>query len=222
MTLAADQMRSKRQAFAAPGSALDRIVRLLAVTLPALVGVIAAMMLITPLSPRGEVSFLLDRNKVAVADDRLRMDNAMYRGQDQRGRPFSLMAGEAVQHSNAVPLVEMEDLTARIVLDDGPAILSAPTGTYAIDEEQVGIPGIVQFTAADGYEMSARNVTIDLASRTLSGDGRVAGEIPAGRFEADSMLADLGARTITLRGNARMTMVPGQLRLPNGMPSGIE
>ena len=53
------------------------------------VGVLAALMVITPLSPRGEISFLLDRNKVAVIDNRLRVDNALYRGADEQGRPFS-------------------------------------------------------------------------------------------------------------------------------------
>lgn len=210
-------MRTKRQHFAAPGSSLDKIVRFLAVALPAAVGVIAAMMLITPLSPRGEVSFLLDRNKVAVADDRLRVDNAMYRGEDSSGRPFSLVAGEAVQQSNAVPVVMMEDLTARMVLSEGPAVLTAPRGTYTIDDEQVGIPGVVQFTASDGYEFLARNVTIDLPTRSLFGDGQVSGQIPAGTFSADSMHADLEARTISLDGNARLNMTPGRLRVPEEM-----
>ena len=217
MTKAADQMRNKRQAFAAPGSSLDRIVRLLAVGLPALVGVIAAMMLITPLSPRGEISFLLDRNKVAVADDRLRVDNAMYRGQDGDGRPFSLVAGEAVQQSNTVPEVVLQDMIARIVLSGGPAVLTAPRAIYDIDDEQVGIPGIVRFTAADGYEFVARNVTIDMATRTLVGNGQVNGAIPAGTFSANSMRADLEQRSFALIGDARLRMVPGRLRLPTGM-----
>ncbi len=217
MTKAADQMRNRRQAFAAPGSSLDRIVRLLAVGLPALVGVIAAMMLITPLSPRGEISFLLDRNKVAVADDRLRVDNAMYRGQDGDGRPFSLVAGEAVQQSNTVPEVVLQDMIARIVLSGGPAVLTAPRGIYDIDDEQVGIPGIVRFTAADGYEFVARNVTIDMATRTLVGNGQVNGAIPAGTFSANSMRADLEQRSFALIGDARLRMVPGRLRLPTGM-----
>ena len=217
MTRAADQMRTRRQAFAAPGSALDRIVRLLAVALPALVGVIAAMMLITPLSPRGEISFLLDRNKVAIADDRLRVDDAMYRGEDNRGRPFSLNAGSAVQRSNQVPLVEMQRLTARIVLPDGPAVIEAPSGLYDIDDQQVAVPGLLRFTAADGYQMSAGDVTIDLPGRVLVGRGRVSGAIPAGTFEANSIRADLGARTISLIGNARLRMTPGALRMPAGM-----
>jgi lipopolysaccharide export system protein LptC len=217
MTQAADRIRTRRQHFAAPGSSLDTIVRVLAVGLPALVGVVAAMMLITPLSPRGEISFLLDRNKVAIAEDRLRVDNAMYRGQDSHGRPFSLVAGEAVQQSNSVPIVEMEDMTARIVLSEGPAVLTAPRGTYDIDAEQVGIPGMVQFSAADGYQFVARNVTIDLPNRTLVGEGQVSGAIPAGTFSADAMHADLQQRVISLDGNARLQMVPGRLRLPEEM-----
>ena len=217
MTAAADRIRSRRQKFAAPGSSLDKVVRLLAVGLPAAVGVIAAMMLITPLGPRGEVSFLLDRNKVAIAEDRLRVDDATYRGQDNRGRPFSLVAGEAVQRSRAVEEVELDRLTARIILPDGPAVLSAPRGAYDIEAQRVAIPGIVQFSAADGYDMAARGVTIDLPNRLLVGDGRIEGVIPAGTFSADSIRADLEARTITLVGNARLRMAPGRLRMPRGM-----
>ena len=214
MTEQADMMRSRRQRFAAPGSSLDKIVRLLAVGLPALVGVVAAMMVITPLSPRSEVSFLLDRNEVAIANDRLRVDDAMYRGSDDEGRPFSVSAGEAVQETAEVQEVDMKNLTARLALQEGPAILNATAGTYDIDDEQVDISGIVQFTAADGYRMTARNVVIDLPSRTLLGSGRVEGAIPAGTFQADSMRADLNARTVSLDGNARLRMIPGRLRMP--------
>ncbi len=217
MTQAADQMRSKRQAFAAPGSKLDKAVRVLAIGLPALVGMIAAMMVITPLSPRGDVSFLLDRNKVAIADDRLRVDEAMYRGQDSDGRPFSLLAGQAVQQNKAVRMVQLDDLSARILLDEGPAVLNALAGTYDIESEQVSVPSLVQFTASDGYEMAARNVVIDLPSRTLLGRGGVSGEVPAGSFSANRIRADLSERTLLLSGNAKMTMVPGQLRVPSAM-----
>ena len=96
MSRQADQMRTARQRFAAPGGSLDRIVRLLAFGLPALVGAVAATMLIAPLKPRGEISFLLDRNKVAVANDRLSVSEAVYRGEDTKGRPFAL--SDAVVH----------------------------------------------------------------------------------------------------------------------------
>jgi lipopolysaccharide export system protein LptC len=141
----------------------------------------------------------------------------MYRGQDDRGRPYSLVAGEAVQSSASVPVVRLEDLVARILLSDGPAVLTAPVGRYAMEEERVAVPGVVRFRAADGYRMDARNVAIDLTQGTLRGEGRVEGTVPAGSFAANSIRADLEARTITLDGDARLTMVPGQLRMPGGV-----
>jgi len=214
MSQQADQIRDRRRAFAAPGGSLDRAVRIVAVALPALVGAVAAAMLIAPLGPRGEVSFLLDRNKVATADDRLRVDRALYRGQDNKGQPFELSAGEAVQRSASVPVVRLSDLTAQFQLRDGPALLSAPGGSYQIDDQQVAIDGTVDFASADGYKLAARGVAIDLPGRRLVGSEGVDGAIPAGTFSADTISADLDERTLTLEGNARLRMVPGKMRVP--------
>ena len=214
MSQQADQIRDRRRAFALPGSQLDKAVKLLAIGLPALVGAVAATMLIAPLGERGEVSFLLDRNKVDTAEDRLRVDNAMYRGRDDKGRPFSLTAGEAVQRSATVPVVQLADLTARMQLTDGPAVLLAPAGRYNIEDQLVVVDGVVRFATADGYRMTVSNVSIDLPSRTVVGAGGVEGAVPAGTFSADSIRADLDARILTLSGNARLRMVAGRLRMP--------
>jgi lipopolysaccharide export system protein LptC len=214
MTAQADQIRDRRRAFAAPGGSLDRMVRWLAVGLPALVGVIAALMIVTPLSPRGEVSFLLDRNRVSIAEDRLRVDNAVYRGADARGRPFSVSAGEAVQHSVEEPVVRMRELVARMLLQEGPAVLTADLGRYDYSTERVLVDSQVRLTAADGYRMTASGVAVDLADKTLVGSGGVEGATPAGTFSANSLRADLNARTVTLEGNARLRMIPGRMQMP--------
>ncbi|MBD2843045.1 LPS export ABC transporter periplasmic protein LptC [Erythrobacter rubeus] len=213
-TSQAKELRSKRQRFAAPGGSHDKLIGFLARALPVGVGVLAALMVITPLSPRGEVSFLLDRNKVAVINERLSVDNAMYRGRDDEGRPFSISAGEAVQRSSVEGLVRMDELIAQMLLSDGPARISAPGGVYDINEEIVDISGAVVLKAADGYSMVARGVSVDLEERTMRGDDGVEGAVPAGSFSADTMRADLEERTITLDGNARLQMIPGELRIP--------
>jgi len=211
MTAQADRIRNRRRAFAAPGSSLDRTVRWLALGLPALVGVVVALMIVTPLGPRGEVSFLLNRNKVATAPNRLFVNNAVYRGEDQKGRPFSLTAGEAVQHTAMQPVVELRDLVGSILLDEGPARLTAPTGSYNYETQQVSVPNQVTFVAADGYEMRTSGVSIDLDKKAMVGSGGVAGAVPAGTFSADSIHADLDKRTVSLQGNARLRMVPGKM-----------
>jgi lipopolysaccharide export system protein LptC len=214
MTARADQIRNRRRAFAAPGSSLDRTVRWLAVGLPALVGVIAALMVVTPLGPRGEVSFLLDRNKVSTTANRLVVNNAVYRGEDGKGRPFSLSAGAAVQHSVAEPVVQMRDLVGRMLLQDGPAQITAELGSYNYNTQQVAVDSEVKFVAADGYRMTTRGVSVDLAKKTMVGGGGVAGETPAGTFSADSIQANLAARTVALQGRARLHMVPGKMQVP--------
>ena len=213
-TQEARELRNERRHWAEPGGAHDRLVAFLARALPMAVGVLAALMVITPLSPRGEISFLLDRNKVAIIDERLRVDNALYRGEDDEGRPFSLTAGEAVQRSSAEGIVRMNDLVARILLKDGPARLTAGSGQYDIDESTVAVIGPVRMQAADGYRMMARDVSVDLEAKKLVGAGGVEGAIPAGTFSANRLTADMSARKITLSGNARLRMEPGKLRMP--------
>ena len=213
-TQEAKQLRSRRQHFAAPGGSHDKLVRFLSRALPMGVGVVAALMVITPLSPRGEISFLLDRNEVAVITERLRVDNALYRGQDSQGRPFSLTAGEAVQKSSAEGIVRMDDLVARMLMADGPARVEATGGQYDINAEVVSVTGTMRMEAADGYRMSASGVSLDLKDKTLKGAGGVEGAIPAGTFRADRLDADLTKRRITLSGDARLRMEPGKLRMP--------
>lgn len=214
MTQQADTLRGRRQRFAAPGGFHDRMVRLVAVGLPALIGALLAVLVIAPFSPRGEISFLLDRNKVAMVTDRMRVVSAMYRGQDDSGRNFSVTAGSAVQHSEAKDEVEMRDITARVMLTDGPASLTTGAGIYDFARQRIDVPTSVNFETSDGYRMVTGGADIDLGKRRLVSQGRAEGRIPAGTFSADRISADLEARTVTLDGHARLTMEPGKLKMP--------
>lgn len=214
MSLEATIVRHKRREQAAPGGSHDRLIHFLLVVLPVCIGVLIALMLLAPLASQGEVSFLLDRNRVALTENRMVVDNAMYRGADNRGRPFSVQAGSALQRTKERALVEMDDLTARILLNEGPAVLTAQKGSYDLDSESVRFPDAVNFTAADGYRMIARDITVNLSDRTLVGDGRVNGRVPSGTFSADRLEGDLQERTVSLIGNARLRMEPGAIKTP--------
>ncbi len=218
MTLRADQMRDRRQLFAAPGGQHDRLVRVLSVLLPALIGALLAVMLFAPLSPRGEISFLLDRTKVAMVDDRMRALGALYRGEDDHGRGFSITAGTAVQHSAARQEIAMTDVTARMLLDDGPAIVVAQTGTYDFGRQDITAPGPVNIQTADGWRMITQGAGIDLNHRVMQSHGAVTGRIPTGTFSADHFYANLDTREIRLDGHMRLHMVPGKLNLPGEQP----
>lgn len=214
MSAEANLIRNRRRHFAAPGGSHDRLIALLAKALPAGIGVIAAVMILIPLSPRGEISFLLDRNKVAVTTDRVKVDDAAYRGSDAKGRPFLVTAGDAVQHKASVPIVSMNQLIAQLKLNDGPGEIRAPNADYNIDTDNIAVNGPVDFSAPDGYHMVTENVDIDLKNRSAVGSGGVSGTVPTGTFRANDIKVDLESRVISLEGNARLRMTPGKIRIP--------
>ena len=204
----AARVRNQRQLWAAPGSRHDRVVGVAAWLLPVMIGVLAAFLVMAPLTSGGDVSFVLDKNKVEVAKERLKIQAAEYRGQDSRGRPFTLDAGSAVQRSSAEPIVELSKLAAGIQLEDGPARIDANSGRYDMDSQQVNVPGQIRVRAAGGYVLDTSDATVDLKSRQLHSDGNVTGTVPQGTFRADRLRADLEARTVTLDGNARLRIKP--------------
>lgn len=208
MSEIAARLQSQRRAWAHPGSSHDRIVRLALYALPGAIGVLAAWLVLAPLFTGGDVSFVLDKNKVDIAGERLRTQSAEYRGEDAKGQPFSLRAGSAVQKSSAEPIVRLNDLSAQIGLPEGPANLSADTGRYDINSQQVTVEGPISFKTADGYTLDTHDATVDLKTRRMQSAGAVTGRTPMGVFSGNRMTADLEKRTVSLDGNARLRIWP--------------
>ncbi|ODP39620.1 LPS export ABC transporter periplasmic protein LptC [Sphingomonas turrisvirgatae] len=204
------QERSRRKRWARPGSSHDYLVRTLLLVLPAGIGVLGAFLVMAPLFMGGDVSFVLDKNKVDVASERMRINAARYRGSDGKGQPFVLQAGSAVQKSSAEPVVQLRDLTAGIRLSDGPAQVRAERGRYDMDSEQVAVDGPLAVRTSDGYRLDTRDSTMDLKSRRLTGTGNVDGSTPLGTFSGNRMTADLDQRTVRIEGNARLRIDPNR------------
>lgn len=212
MSELAEQDRRLKRRWARPGSSHDRLIRLMKFALPALVGLVLAFLALMPLENRPEGSFLLDKNKVDQARERLKVEFAQYRGQDEEGRPFVLTAREAIQPSSADPTVQIADMNARLQLEDGPASVTAERARFNPDEAKVDVVGPVRFEAADGYELRTSDVMVDLRSRSLRSRDRVEGRMPVGTFSGDRMMADLAERKVVVQGNARLRIDQGALK----------
>ena len=212
MSERADHDRTVRRLWAASGSSHDRIVRILRYGLPLVIGVVAAVLVFSPFTQRTEISFLLAKDKVQMARERMKVTRAEYRGQDSKGQPFALLAGSAVQKSSAEPIVRMQQLSGAIRLTDGPATIAAAEGQYDMDSETVSVPGTVKVRSVDGYAIDASNVAINLKERTLAGTGGVNGTLNIGRFSANQLSADLDRRVVRLSGNAKLRINQGALK----------
>lgn len=212
MSQLAEQQRQTRRVWAAAGSSHDRLIATLRVLLPMAVGVLAAFLALAPLTVGRDISFVLSKDRVDVARERMRVTRAAYRGDDSKGQPFILEAASAVQATSRDPIVHLSGLNARIRLTDGPATIRADRGRYDMDNENIAIDGPVRFDSSDGYHVTTRDVFVDMNDRTARSRTPVDGTMPLGRFSADRISADLERHIVRLDGHARLHIVQGRAR----------
>ncbi|MEO7564873.1 MAG: LPS export ABC transporter periplasmic protein LptC [Sphingomicrobium sp.] len=212
MSNAATRDRRSKQRWAVPGGAHDRLVRLTKIALPSAVGVLIAILALAPLDRSGDISFILDKKKVANAPERMRVEAARYSGIDDKGQHFTVLAKRAVQPTAEVPVVDIERITAELALAKGPLKLSANSGRYNIDSQKILVNGAIAVAGPDGFTLRTRDVSVDLKTRKLASAGPVSGRIGLGPFSAGRMRADLGNRSVILDGGARLKIEQGTVR----------
>jgi len=212
MSEAATRGREIKQHWAVPGSQHDRVIRIAKFALPAAVALLVAFLALAPLDRRGDVSFILDKNKVENAPERMRVDVARYTGEDDKSRPFAIVARSAIQRRSNLPIVDISGMLARLWLQDGPVTMAANLAHYNLDEQKVRVEGPIRVSGPQGYRLATSNVDVDLKQRSVTGSGQVRGQMRLGEFSAGRMTADLGERTVTLDHGARLKIVQGAVR----------
>jgi lipopolysaccharide export system protein LptC len=203
MSAQADLERTQRQRWAMPGGRHDRLIRALRVVLPSIIGVLLAILAFSPFTSTQELSFVLDKDEVDLSRERMRLVEALYRGEDSKGRPFSLRAGSAVQKTSAEPVLDMTALSARILLDDGPASILAQRGVYNLSKETMRVNGPLA-VESPGYNMVASNVELSLKDRSMQSFGPVSGRTKVGTFRAARLTGDLDTRVVRLEGGVQL------------------
>ncbi|HEX4892860.1 MAG TPA: LPS export ABC transporter periplasmic protein LptC [Hyphomicrobiaceae bacterium] len=212
MSQLANQEREVKQRWAVPGSSHDRIVRFAKVALPSAVGVVIAFLAMAPLDKRGDVSFILDKNQVENAPERMRVEQARYVGADNRGQKFTIVANRALQRTSEQPIVDIWGMLARFGLAQGPVTVAANQGQYNLDQQKVTVQGPVRVAGPEGEQLLTRDVTVDLKQNVMTSKGGVSGRTELGQFQANRLRANLNDRTLVLDGGARLKIVQGAVR----------
>ena len=208
----ANQERATKQRWAIPGSSHDRVVRFAKVALPSAVGVVIAFLAMAPLDKSGDVSFILDKNQVENVPERMRVEQAQYVGEDNRGQKFQITANRALQRSSEQPIVDISGMMARFGLTQGPVTVAANKGQYNLDQQRVSVMGPVRVSGPEGEQLLTRDVTVDLKQNTMVSQGNVAGRMELGQFQAGRLRANLNDRTVVREGGARVKIVQGAVR----------
>ena len=212
MSELANQERATKQRWAVPGSSHDRVVRFAKIALPSAVGIVIAFLAMAPLENRGDVSFILDKNQVENAPERMRVEQARYVGEDNRGQKFLIVADRALQRSSEEPIVDISGMLARFGLSQGPVTVAANQGRYNLDEQRVAVDGMVKVSGPEGEQLVTHDVTVDLKRNLMTSKGQVSGRMELGQFQAGRLRADLDSRTVVLDGGTRLKIVQGAVR----------
>lgn len=212
MSEAAVRRHQVQRHWAEPGSRHDRLVRFAKFGLPLIAVAFVLLLAIAPFDRRGDVSFILDKKEVDKAAERMRIDTARYSGEDNKGNKFEITARQAIQQRSDQPVVDIRGIMARLGLGSGPLVMAADRGRYDLDTHEVDIIGPVRVAGGDGYRLQTSDVTVDLKDRTLVSKGPASGAMRLGQFEAGQLSADLGERTVTLGGGARLKITQGAVR----------
>lgn len=212
MSDAAIREQAGKLRWAIPGGSHDRLVRFAKIALPSAVGVLFAFLAVAPLDREGDVSFILDKDQVENAPERMRVEKARYVGEDNQGQKFEVIASTAVQRNSDEPIVDIQGMLARLGLSQGPVTIVADNARYNLDEQKVAVAGPVRVAGPDGYSLSTSDVIVDLKQRQVRSQGAVSGAMRLGQFAAGGLRADLGERRVVLDGRARLKIVQGAIR----------
>ena len=212
MSEAANKRSAVKRHWAEPGSRHDTVVRATKYGLPVVIGGLVLLLAIAPFDKRGDVSFILDKNKVDEARERMRVEKARYVGEDNKGQKFVIVADRAVQPTSNVPIVAIEGMRAQLNLGKGPLSIAALRGRYNLEQEWVRIDGPVRIAGPGGYRLATRDVTVDLDKRNLASSGPVTGSMELGEFRAGRLRADLDQRTVSLENGVRLKIYQGAVR----------
>ena len=212
MSEAAIRQHDVKRHWAEPGSRHDQLVRYAKIGLPVIAVAFLLTLAIAPFDRRADVSFILDKNEVDKAAERMRIETARYTGEDNKGNKFEITAQRAIQQSSDQPIVNIEGMMARLGLQQGPVTIAANQGRYDLETHLVDVVGPVRVVGPDGYRLETRDVSVDLKERTMQSHGPASGAMRLGKFEAGHLSADLGERKIVLGGGARLKIVQGAVR----------
>ncbi len=193
-----------------PGSSRDNFIKLAKRGFPIASILLLAVLIILPLSASQEFSFLLSKDSAEKASERMRMQEATYRGETTRGEAFEIMAKSGVQKTSTVPIVMLTGLSAEIQQESGPATVTAPTGEFFIEENRIVVNGPVTARSASGYSLNGNRIEVDINENRVTAAEPVEGTLPMGTFRANSFTADIEGRSVTLSGSVKLRITPNR------------
>src|SRR6185312_7858241 len=182
----------------------SRLIHVLRILLPTLIGLIVAALAATV----AYNSFTAQPTHPASSNDPIRLVNPRFVGRDDRGRPYVLIAVSATRDTQDYQKVYL-DKPALVLDDQGPDPLriTAAKGVYHEDTRKLEVSGGVRLAGATAAFDTASSL-FDTRTGELVGSGPIHGAGPLGEIQAKSYgVYDKGAGMV-FKGGVHTVLKP--------------
>lgn len=219
-----EALRDRRQTvrISLADRAYTAVIRKLRWILPmAALGILAAL-LVWPkiemeISEKRFAPTKVDRATLEKAATENRLANAKFSSVDAKGRPFSIIATEAVQDTKNPDNVNLKTPSGKLKISDEVDMdAEAKSGVYQQKEQILTLTEDVVLTRSDGTVMKTAEMVVNLMTNDARTEVPVQIVGPQGQLEAQGMdMKNSGALTV-FKGPAKLVLTPKNSIDPKG------
>ena len=185
-------------------------VGLMKVVLPAMAAALILLVIAWPQLTKDRTRFSLGVANLGQDQiETLSMLNARFDGIDEKNRPYTVTADVAVQSPRDESIVDLELPKADMIMTDGSWLaLTARSGRYDRDLEQLDLTGEVSLFHDKGFELRTEFARIDLDKGTAEGDQPVEGHGGAGTINSEGFHVSERGQRILFTGRSHLILRP--------------
>ncbi|MEH2511514.1 lipopolysaccharide export system protein LptC [Nitrobacteraceae bacterium AZCC 1564] len=189
----------------------SRRVRQLRIAVPVLVA--AALLSIVGISLFNPFRILaklpIDLNKLAVSGTKITMDSPHLAGFTPDQRPYELWAKSAVQDVTNPTNVELNELHAKVQMEDRTGItMDARSGLFDTKSQLLNLKDQILLQSSTGYEAHLTQAAVDIAGGTVSSDQPVAVKLLNGTLDAQRLRITENGALVRFEGGVSMFLIP--------------
>ncbi|RTL53884.1 MAG: LPS export ABC transporter periplasmic protein LptC [Bradyrhizobiaceae bacterium] len=188
----------------------SRRVRLLRKAVPAVVVVSLLVILLASIfNPfRFFVKLPLDMGQLSMSGTTITMDSPHLAGFTPDQRPYELWARAATQDVTKPSIVELQDMRAKIQMEDKSGLtLDARVGRFDTKSQVLTLRDDILLQSSTGYEARLTQADVDMANGTVSSDNPVAVKLLDGTLDAQNLRITENGELVRFDGGVTMILI---------------
>lgn len=185
-------------------------VRLLKLVLPIFaIGIVLLLVLWPQLTAiKTEPLGKADIKALQEAKTENRLLKPVFNTQDDKNRPITITADEAIQVRTKKHIVELIKPSATLKEDDGAMVLNADHGQYDQSKKIISLQNNVSVTNEDGTILETQSLTMDIANGTAQSHAPAKLTLPNGVIEGQKIRIENNGQKTIFEGPAKAILTP--------------